>query len=648
MANSIAAFTAVLPATAAVPAAARCEAFGSDFYEQGFRDFEPFHELSSWDAQRVRNNCRVQGEACFVVQIKDGKMYVAEEQAGFQSRNHLTMAMLLRVSAKFFPLPDAEFVVDTSDGFSRIEAPLFVIAKFPSSRGGILYPDFSSYAWPESECPSEPFGSHVWSVAYSKLLDTAPPWHQKTEQLFWRGAATSAYRKQLVPQISQLQGANVSVMRWIVGQAGQRQVVSSGEKTCVPIEEWCQHRFLANLPGNTMALALKYRLLCGSVVMTSPLMYHEWYYSQLKDGEHYVALDLSWSSAADALAQLRSERVKLAEGIGARAREWARTHLTDDAFDCYWLHLIRMASQHFPPPQLTPSSRPVEALLAASAAGASAAATAQERRSSLDVIIVIPARAGDEALMDHARNTWLGEVQDSKLSTRHFFVISLRDPDVDGLRRAEDLLVVDCEHGYRQLMQKMAVAYRILLDRFVVRFFIRADVDSVLPLQYLLPLLPHASAGQSLVRVPDVSGCGGSPGHAARWKMPAVGRLQCQIECAMDRGCHFFQVILLFVWHALPFVWGLSVLCFLETFWLLAFLRKTHPWNVGNPSEIQFQDFALFWVLTGAHLACHKHPLSAGPVVGEVFVVRWAWYTWVTCVLFSCVFTSSFSIKFPL
>ena len=33
-----------------------------------------------------------------------------------------------------------------------------------------------------------------------------------------------------------------------------------------------------------MALALKYRLLCGSVVLSSPLLYHEWYYSQLKDG----------------------------------------------------------------------------------------------------------------------------------------------------------------------------------------------------------------------------------------------------------------------------------------------------------------------------------------------------------------------------
>ena len=46
-----------------------------------------------------------------------------------------------------------------------------------------------------------------------------------------------------------------------------------------PTTRWCQHKYLANLPGHTMALALKYRLLCGSVVVSSPLMYHEWYYS---------------------------------------------------------------------------------------------------------------------------------------------------------------------------------------------------------------------------------------------------------------------------------------------------------------------------------------------------------------------------------
>ena len=37
--------------------------------------------------------------------------------------------------------------------------------------GGILYPDFSSYAWPESECPSEAPGSHVWSQVLAKMAE---------------------------------------------------------------------------------------------------------------------------------------------------------------------------------------------------------------------------------------------------------------------------------------------------------------------------------------------------------------------------------------------------------------------------------------------------------------------------------------------
>lgn len=31
-------------------------------------------------------------------------------------------------------------------------------------------------------------------------------------------------------------------------------------------------------------------------------------------------------------------------------------------------------------------------------------------------------------------------------------------------------------------------------------------------------------------------------GDGARWRMASIGRLQCQIECAMDRLCHYFQV----------------------------------------------------------------------------------------------------------
>ena len=43
---------------------------------------------------------------------------------------------------------------------------------------------------------------------------------------------------QVVPDIAALPFANVSVMTWVVGSAGQRQVVSSGDWSCVPIDEW--------------------------------------------------------------------------------------------------------------------------------------------------------------------------------------------------------------------------------------------------------------------------------------------------------------------------------------------------------------------------------------------------------------------------
>ena len=59
--------------------------------------------------------------------------------------------------------------------------------------------------------------------------------------------------------------------------------------------------------------------------------------------------------------------------------------------------------------------------------------------------------------MAHARQTWL------KSEVRHFFVISREDPDVSDLEDPGDILLVDCQHGYRALMQKMVIAYRILL-----------------------------------------------------------------------------------------------------------------------------------------------------------------------------------------
>ena len=83
----------------------------------------------------------------------------------------------------------------------------------------------------------------AWFEAF--LFAQVPTWSEKTDALFWRGAATSTYRtqafllsksrysersrKQVVPLLASLELANVSMMEWVIGPEGQRQV---GVKKC--------------------------------------------------------------------------------------------------------------------------------------------------------------------------------------------------------------------------------------------------------------------------------------------------------------------------------------------------------------------------------------------------------------------------------
>lgn len=353
-------------------------------------------------------------------------------------------------------------------------------------------------------------------------------------------------------------------MEWVVGAEGERQTVKSGDATCVPVTDWCQHQFLANLPGNTMALGLKYRLLCGSVILSTPLLYHEWYYSQLTPGQHYFEVDLAWSSAPELLAELRGRRAADAQAVGLAAQRFAKQTLTEDGFDCYWFRLIQLASRHFPEPRLRSDSVPLETALFATGLVSTRAGSAEQAgmhhlasldsadafKPQVDAIVVIPARAADTELMDHARRTWLRE-ESGVLSRRHFFVLASGDPEAAALVPAaatvdearlplliDDILIVRCQHGYTNLLTKMALAYRALLKEFEVSFFIRADVDSVIPLPLLLSLLPVAASGRAVMRLPQTVSCG----NDARWQWPSVGHLVCQTECAMDSGCLHFTL----------------------------------------------------------------------------------------------------------
>lgn len=158
--------------------------------------------------------------------------------------------------------------------------------------------------------------------------------------------------------------------------------------------------------------------------------------------------------------------------------------------------------------------------------------------------------------MELARQTWLSEdAFVDGINQRHFFVVSDQDPDlsfvapwypramvngdVESLLES-DVLVVACPHGYTSLLQKMALAYRLLLAGITTTYFIRADVDSVIPLQLLMPLMKSALRGDAVVRLSF--GSRSTCRAPIRWQRQFVGFLVCQSECSVDRGCLYFAV----------------------------------------------------------------------------------------------------------
>jgi len=134
-------------------------------------------------------------------------------QGSYESRWKSVAFQIFTTSSRFYPLPDAEFFVDLTDG-SFVDsfdnegvdprAPLFVVTRHRSSMvaqqgNGILYPDFTFFQWPESKCLGEE------SHSYTHILDVIAEesrkantngtwWEKKKDVMFWRGARLGGRR----------------------------------------------------------------------------------------------------------------------------------------------------------------------------------------------------------------------------------------------------------------------------------------------------------------------------------------------------------------------------------------------------------------------------------------------------------------------
>ena len=89
---------------------------------------------------------------------------------GYQSRHLATLFALYRVTARFEGLPDAEMVIDLTDGNVGYDLPIWLITRPVGHSIGVLYPDFTFFSWPEAICPPERSHAHTYLLGeYEKL-----------------------------------------------------------------------------------------------------------------------------------------------------------------------------------------------------------------------------------------------------------------------------------------------------------------------------------------------------------------------------------------------------------------------------------------------------------------------------------------------
>lgn len=342
----------------------RYEALG--LYKQADSDFAEFRKgLSPQQETEYLDYCKNK-DSCITMAIKGGEAFVYDLDRGYQSRHEAVLHAIYRVLVRFGPIPDCLLTIEVSDGWNMAHEglPIFTMTK-KAGDSGVLFPDFTFFSWPESQCPGE--RSHAYNyllgqfqkLAASEEEDRKAAWEAKTDLLFWRGAMTGN-RAAIVQTLNGVPHTDVALMHW-----SDNQVTGDNEaQGCATLLDNCKYKYLAFLNGNSYSSRLKYLMMCGSTIFASQQLWGEWWTGLLEAGKDYVQVSPTWQDASAKLEQLRSS----ADGgraMAENARAKVLDILSQDAVDCYWQHLFSEAAANLPPPpaQLPPDAKPLEDVL---------------------------------------------------------------------------------------------------------------------------------------------------------------------------------------------------------------------------------------------------------------------------------------------
>eukprot|EP00439_Symbiodinium_sp_Y106_P072221 s2754_g13.t1 len=341
-----------------------------EFYEQIYRDLEPYKVLDEQHLAFYDGFCARRQKACIRLRIVNGAAYVLDMFPGYQSRHRSTLHAIYRVISRFGNLPDVEVTIDLTDGeLQNIDLPFFVITHKKEAPVGVLYPDFTFYSWPESICPfSENEISHNYDQLFREFRQhwgVRARWQNRSDTLFWRGApvedpSDQGARSVALEQIQAVENSDAKFISWkAVSSTGQNEV-----QGCVGLLEQCKHRYLAFLAGTTYSSRIKYQLLCGSLVLAQEPRFLEWWSRLLAPGVHYVPVEKSWANVQPLMQLLRQNPLQAAR-IARQGQRLAMAALSPTSVDCYWWMLLASSARVLPPASgpLSLNARPLEDVL---------------------------------------------------------------------------------------------------------------------------------------------------------------------------------------------------------------------------------------------------------------------------------------------
>ncbi|WWC90330.1 uncharacterized protein L201_005263 [Kwoniella dendrophila CBS 6074] len=311
--------------------------------------------------------------------ILNNKLYVKAFNGGINTRTQAAIAAVystLLTSPE--PMPDIDFVIQTSDGGSG-ENPRFSLDREEHQKALWLMPDFGFFSWPEpgvgaySEVRAKSLEyEHNLGLRLNDELEVLhDSWENKTQKLFWRGAPMVEVRQDLLRASRDQPWSDVKELNWgAVNQDEDGRKQNNGDlKT--PAEH-CQYAFLAHVEGWAYSGRLKYLQQCRSVIVAHPLRYIQHYHHLFNTVEGHpdqnmveVKLPLEENLPSAMTRLVDPDNVEKVRRIADNSWKMMREgYISPAANECYYRYALRAyASVQTFQPSLEDRSVPYESFV---------------------------------------------------------------------------------------------------------------------------------------------------------------------------------------------------------------------------------------------------------------------------------------------